>query len=77
MEDARAKAASNLKDSFFAGDPVNALLCAKENSLDDWFAPLIDKIVQENRDLTEDELSKIGIALAMRIARAQGAAQGT
>lgn len=75
MEDVRAKAASNLKDSFFAGDPVVALLCAKENGLDDWIAPLIKGIVEENRALSRDVLNGIGVDLVMKIGRAQGMAQ--
>jgi hypothetical protein len=74
MDDLRQKAARNLKDIYFAGDPVEALLCAKENKLDDWIAPLIDKIVQRKRDLTQEELGKLDTQLAMKIGLALGAA---
>jgi hypothetical protein len=74
LDDLRVKAAYNLKDMFFNGDPVEGLLRAKENSLDDWIEPLIEKIVQTKKDLTEEEVGKMGITLAMRVARAQGAA---
>ncbi|KAJ3573848.1 hypothetical protein NP233_g2180 [Leucocoprinus birnbaumii] len=74
MDDVSQKAARNLKDIFFAGDPVDGLTCAKENKLDDWIAPLINKIVQKKRELTEEELEKVGVPLAMKIAWALGKA---
>ncbi|KAF9445061.1 hypothetical protein P691DRAFT_785722 [Macrolepiota fuliginosa MF-IS2] len=74
LDDVRQKAARNLKENFFAGDPVKALLCAKENALDDWIDPLIKKIVEAKRSLTPEELNDVGIPLAMKIAWAQGAA---
>jgi len=74
LDDVRQKAARNLKEKFFAGDPVKALLCAKENALDDWIDPLIKKIVDTKRSLTPEELTNVGIPLAMKIAWAQGAA---
>lgn len=74
LDDVRRKAARNLRDKFFAGDPIKALLCAKENALDDWIEPLIKKIVDEKRNLSEEELESVGISLAMKIAYARGAA---
>ncbi|KAJ3562239.1 hypothetical protein NP233_g9701 [Leucocoprinus birnbaumii] len=74
MDDVSQKAARNLKDIFFAGDPVDGLICAKENKLDDWIAPLINKIVQKKKELTEEELEKVGVPLAMKIAWALGKA---
>ncbi|KAF5354752.1 hypothetical protein D9756_005647 [Leucocoprinus leucothites] len=74
MDEVRQKAARNLKGIFFAGDPIDALICARENKLDDWISPLIDKIVQRKRELTEDELESVGTFLAMKIAWALGAA---
>jgi len=74
MDDVRRKAVRNLKDDFFAKDPIDALICARQNRLDDWTEPLIKKIVEMGRNLTEDELEKVGAPTAIKIAWALGAA---
>lgn len=63
-----------MKSLFFAGDPVDALLCAKENNLEDWIEPLVNTIVGQKRELSDEELENIGTRIAMKIAWAQGAA---
>jgi len=74
MDDLRRKAVRNLKDFFFAKDPIDALICARQNRLDNWTEPLIEKIVEMRRELTEDELKKVGTPTAYKIAWALGAA---
>jgi len=74
MDDVRQKAARNLRDIFFAKDPVDALICARRNKLDEWMEPLIQKIVDRRRELTQDELEKVGAPIAIKIAYALGAA---
>lgn len=74
LDDVRQKAARNLKDIFFAGDLVEALMCAKENNLEDWIEPLSNKIVSQKRALSDVELEKVGTKIAMKIAHAHGAA---
>jgi len=74
MDDIRRKAVRNLKDFFFAKDPIDALICARQNRLDDWTEPLIEKIVEMRRELTQDELKKVGTPTAYKIAWALGAA---
>ena len=74
MDDIRRKAVRNLKDFFFAKDPIDALICARQNRLDNWTEPLIEKIVEIRRELTEDELKKVGTPTAYKIAWALGAA---
>ena len=73
MDDIRQKAVRNLKD-FFAKDPIDALICARQNGLDEWTEPLIEKIVEMRREPTKDELEKVGTPLAIKIAWALGAA---
>jgi hypothetical protein len=73
LDDVTQKAARNLKDIFFAGDLVEALICAKENNFDDWIQPLVGKIVSRRRYLNELELEKIGMKIVIKIAWAQGA----
>jgi len=74
MDIVRQKAVRNLKDFFFAKDPIDALICARQNRLDDWTEPLIKKIVEMRRELTEDELEKVGTPAAYKIVWALGAA---
>ena len=74
MEDVRQKAVRNLKDFFFDKDPIDALICARQNRLDEWTEPLIEKIVEMRRELTRDELEKVGTPTAIKIAWALGAA---
>jgi hypothetical protein len=74
LDDVRQKAARNLKDIFFAGDLVEALMCAKENDFKHWIGPLANKIVSQKRALNEAELERVGTKIAMKIAYAQGAA---
>ncbi|KAF7782845.1 hypothetical protein Agabi119p4_2221 [Agaricus bisporus var. burnettii] len=75
LDEVRQKAARNLKNIFFDGDLVEALLCAKENKLEDWIEPLVDKIVSQERELSDEESERVGTKIAMKIARAQGAAE--
>jgi hypothetical protein len=74
LDDVRQNAAKNLKDIFFAGDLFEALLCAKENNLDDWIEPLVKKFGSQRRDLSEEELENFGTKIATKVAWAQGAA---
>jgi hypothetical protein len=39
-----------------------------------WIEPLVKKVVSQRRDLSEEELEKIGTKIATKIAWAQGAA---
>jgi len=74
LDDVRQNAARNLKDIIFAGDPFEALLCAQKNHLDEWITPLIDIIVKTERNLSDEELAKVGMSMAIKIAWAQGKA---
>ncbi len=74
LDDVHQKAIRNLKDMFFAGDPVEALLCAQKYHLDEWVAPLIDIIVKTKREISDEAYAKLGTPMSLKIIYAQGAA---
>ncbi len=74
LDDVQQKAARNLKDMIFAGDPIEALLCAQKYHLDEWVAPLIDIIVKTKREISDEEYAELGMPMSRKITYAQGAA---
>ncbi|PFH47357.1 hypothetical protein AMATHDRAFT_42980 [Amanita thiersii Skay4041] len=57
-------------------DAIEKLALANKYVIKGWIMPAIKELVEEDRQLSEQDAMRIGVEVALRIARSQGEAQG-